>query len=94
MLRKAPKRSARDAYGWTYEHLQQLLGHSQVLTGLKEFLNRLNGGGATSGTITDLNILKVTPLLKGAKGKIRPITVGTTLERFAPSSILRSKKNA
>ena len=69
MLRKAPKRSARDAYGWTYEHLQQLLGHSQGLTGLKEFLNRLNGGGATSGTITDLNILKVTPLLKGTKGK-------------------------
>ena len=45
MLRKAPTRSARDAYGWTYEHLQQLLGHSQGLTGLKEFLNRLNGWG-------------------------------------------------
>ena len=92
MLRKVPKRSARDAYGWTYEHLQQLLGHSQGLTGLKEFLNCLNGGGAASGTITDLNILKVTPLLKGTKGKIRPITVGTTLKRFALSAILRSEK--
>ena len=68
MLRKVPKRSARDAYGWTYEHLQQLLGHSQGLTGLKEFLNHLNGGGAASGTITDLNILKVTPSFEGHQG--------------------------
>ena len=69
MLRRAPKRSARVAFGWTYEHLQQLLGHSQGRTALKDFFNLLNGEGAASGTVSDLNIRKVTPLCKGAKGK-------------------------
>ena len=26
-LRRAPKRTARDVFGWAYEHLQLLLGH-------------------------------------------------------------------
>ena len=29
MLRQVPKRAAMDAYGWTYEHLQLLLGHNR-----------------------------------------------------------------
>ena len=48
-----------------------------------------NSGGATSGIIADLNVYKVTPLLKGTKGKIRPITVGTTITQCAHSLDLR-----
>ena len=89
ILRAVPKISARDAYGWTYEHIQLTLGHSKALGALTDFTNLLNSGGATSGTIADLNMLKATPLLKGTKGKVRPIIVGTTITRFALSSILR-----
>ena len=60
LLRKVPKISARDAYGWTYEHLQQTLGHPPALGGLRDFILLLNSGGATSGTVVDLNILKAT----------------------------------
>ena len=40
-----------------------------------------------------MNTLKVTPLLKGSKGKIRPITVAGMLKRFALASLLRSDKS-
>ena len=83
MLRNVPKRSARDAYVRTYENVQQTLGLPPALGGLKDFINLLNSGGATSGTIVDLNILKVAPHVKGTKGKIRSVIVGTTIKRLA-----------
>ena len=33
------------------------------------------------------------PLLKGSKGKVRPITVGTTLKRIALTVILKAETN-
>ena len=93
MLRRVPKRAARDAYGWTYEHLQTLLGHSHGLEALTTFVVNLNRGSVTEGFLRDMNTLNVTPLLKGNKGNIRPITVAGMLQLFALSSMLRSDKH-
>ena len=40
-----------------------------------------------------MNLVKVTPLLKGSKGKVRPITVGTTLKRISRSATLKAETN-
>ena len=61
MLREVPNRSAGDAYGWTYEHVQQTLGHPQALGALKEFIYFVIGGGAIGGATADLNRLRATP---------------------------------
>ena len=37
--------------------------------------------------------MRVTPLRKGTKGKIRPITIGATIKRFSLSAILKAEKN-
>ena len=41
----------------------------------------------------DLNTVRVTPLRKGTKGKIRPITIGATIKRFGLSAILKADKS-
>ena len=93
LLRRAPKRAARDAYGWTYEHLHTMLGNCQGLEALTTFIGNVNRGSVIEGLLRDMNTLKVTPLLKGSNGHIRPITAAGLLKRFALSSLLRSDKN-
>ena len=68
-------------------------GHGQGLQALTRFISSVNKGCATEGLLRDMNTLKVTPLLKGNKGKIRPITVAGMLKRFALTSLMRSEKN-
>ena len=38
-------------------------------------------------------MVKATPLLKGPKGKVRPIIVGTTRKRLALSAVLKKETN-
>ena len=40
-----------------------------------------------------MNLVKVTPFLKGSKGKVRPITVGATLKRISLSATLKAETN-
>ena len=75
-------------YGWTYEHLQTLIGDKEAIKTLTGTLNHKLGNRICSETAKDLNTVRVTPLLKGTKGRIRPITVGTTLKRFALSAMI------
>ena len=79
-MRATPKRTAADIYGWNYEHLQILIGEKEATAAIGRFLNRLLGGRLLHDTLEDMSIVKVTPLLNGSKGKVRPITVGTTLK--------------
>jgi hypothetical protein len=37
--------------------------------------------------------VRVSPLRKGNKGKIRPITIGATIKRFGLSAILKTEQN-
>ena len=57
------------------------------------FLNHVLGGRTLADTLEDMSLVKVTPLLKGSKGKVRPITVGTTLKRISLSAILKAETN-
>jgi hypothetical protein len=40
-----------------------------------------------------MSMVKATPLLKGTKGRVRPITVGATLKRLALSAVLKKEPN-
>ena len=80
LIRTTPKRSGADVYGWTYEHLQTLIGDKEAIKTLSGTLNHILGNRISSETARDLNTARVTPLLKGSKGKIRPLTVGATLK--------------
>jgi hypothetical protein len=82
-----------DIYGWTYEHLQTLIGDKEAIKTLTRTLNHILGNRITSETAKDLNTIRVAPLLKGTKGKIRPITVGATLKRFALSTMIKCEKH-
>ena len=57
------------------------------------FLNHVLGGRILHDTLEEMNLVKVTPLLKGSKGKVRPITVGTTLKRISLSATLKAETN-
>ena len=80
-------------YGWTYEHLQTLIGDKDAIKTLTGTLNHILGNRITSETAKDLSTVRVTPLLKGTKGKIRPITVGNTLNRFALSAMIKCEEH-
>ena len=79
-LRATPKRTAADIYGWNYEHLQALIGEKEATEVDGRFRNHLLGGRLLHETLEGMSIVKVAPLLKGPKGKVRPITVGAILE--------------
>ena len=68
------------------------MGDKEAIKALTETLNHILGNRITRETARDLNTVRVTPLLKGTKGKIRPITVGNTLKRFALSAMTKSEK--
>jgi hypothetical protein len=53
----------------------------------------MQGGRLHLETMKDLNTVRVTPLRKGTKGKIRPITIGATIRRFGLSAILKVEKS-
>jgi hypothetical protein len=93
LIRTTPKKSGADVYGWTYEHLQTLIGDKDAIKTLTGTLNHILGSRITSETAKDLNTVRVTPLLKGTRGNIRPITVGTTLKRFALSTMIKCEKH-
>ena len=88
LIRTTPKKSGADVYGWTYEHLQTLIGDKDAIKTLTGTLHHILGNRIASEAAKDLNTVRVTPLLKGTKGKIRPITVGATLTRFALSAMI------
>ena len=93
IARGTPKKTAADAIGWTYEHIQALLGDEEASAAFATFINHMQGGRLHPETMLDLNTVRVTPLRKGTKGKIRPITIGATLKRFGLSAILKTEKN-
>ena len=93
ILRATPTRTAADMYGWTYEHLQILVGEREASEAMGRFLNHILGGRAQGDTLEDMSLVKVTPLLQGSKGKVRPITVGATLKRISLSAILKTENN-
>ena len=93
ILRATPKRTAADIYGWTYEHLQISIGEEEATEAMGRFLNHVLGGRILQGTLEGMSLVKVTPLLKGPTGKVRPITVGTTLTRISLSATLTAKTN-
>ena len=80
-FRATPRRSGADAYGWTYEHLQALIGDEVATDAMCTFLNHTLGGRISEETIKDMKMVKATPLLKESEGKVRPTTVGSTLHK-------------
>jgi hypothetical protein len=69
-VRATPKRKAADIYGWSYEHLQALIGEKEATEATGRFLKHVLGGRILQGTLEEMNLVKVTPLLKGSKGKV------------------------
>jgi hypothetical protein len=59
--RSTPKKSAADAYGWTYERIQALLGDAEATGALNGFLNQMQGGRLHRETMKELNVVRVTP---------------------------------
>ena len=92
-LKATPRRTAADIYGWNYEHLQTLIGGKEATEAMGRFLNHILGGRLIQETQEDMTMVKVTPLLKGTTGKVRPITVGATLKRRGLSAVLRNETN-
>ena len=68
LFRATSSRSGADAYGWTYEHLQALIGDEAATDAMCTFLNHMLGGRLADETLKDMSVVKVTPLLKGSKG--------------------------
>ena len=91
IFRAAPERSGADAYGWTHEHLQALIGDEAATDAMCTVLSHMLGGRLADETLEDMSLVKVTPLLKGSKGKVRPITVGSTLIRIGLSAMLKAE---
>ena len=89
ILRATPKRTAADIYGRTYEHLRALVGEKEATEAMGRFLNHGLGGRILQDTLEEMNLVKVAPLLKGSKGTVRPITVGTTLKRISRLATLK-----
>ena len=67
LIRTTPKKSGADVYGWTYEHLQTLIGDKDAIKTLTGTLNHILGNRITSETAKDLNTVRVPPLLKRDK---------------------------
>ena len=44
IFRTTPKRTAADIYGWTYEHLQILIGEKEATEAMGRFLSHVLGG--------------------------------------------------
>ena len=61
-LRATPKRTAADIYGWTYEHLQVLIGGKEATEAIDRFLNHTLGARILQSTLEDMNLVKATPL--------------------------------
>jgi hypothetical protein len=50
LIRTTPKKSGADVYGWTYEHLQTLIGDKDAIKTLTGTLNHILGNRITSET--------------------------------------------
>ena len=48
ILRTTPKRAGADVYGWTYEHLQTLIGDKEAIKALTGTLNHILGAALTA----------------------------------------------
>ena len=59
--RSTAKKSAADAYGWTYEHTQALLGDAEATGALNGFLNHMQGGRLHGETMKELNVVREPP---------------------------------
>ena len=59
--RGTPKKSAADAFGWTYEHIQALLGDAEATGAFNRFLNHMQGGRLHRETMNEFNVVRATP---------------------------------
>ena len=59
-------------YGWTYEHLQILIGEREATEAMGRFFNHILGGRAQGDTFDDMNLVKVTPSSKDPKARSDP----------------------
>ena len=71
-LRATPRRTAADIYGWSYEHLQILIGEREATEAMGRFLTRILGGRLRQETLEDMNMVKVTPSSKAQKARLDP----------------------
>ena len=55
-VRGTPKRSGLDAYGWTYERLQALVGDQVATDAMCTFLNHMLGGRITEDSVGDMSV--------------------------------------
>ena len=49
------------------------------------------GSRLTEGPVEDMSLVKVTLLITGAEGKVRPNTVGSTHRGFGRSAVLKAE---
>jgi hypothetical protein len=78
--RSTPKKSAADAYGWTYEHIQALRGDAEATGALSGFLNHMQGGRLYKENMKELNVVRVNPYGKERTGRSTRAPLGLLLK--------------
>jgi len=79
IARGTPKKAADDAFGWTYEHIQALLGDEEASTALTTFINHMQGGRLNLETMLDLSTIGLPLSVKVRKGRSAPSPLGPRL---------------
>ena len=90
-LFRTPKGGGKDALGWCYEHLTPIRNNKQMLEDFTAFINDFLTGSLALETVWALTHQVVTPLVKGTKGKLRPLACAATFRRTAYGVLTRSR---
>ena len=90
-IQELTRGSAFDLNGWCTEHIQLLLASATALTAFEGFIQMLRTSRLTAEAYDNMVIAKPTPLIKGTKGKLRPIACGNQFRKVAMSALCKQK---
>ena len=90
-MQELSRGTAFDLNGWCAEHLHLMLGSTPAMTAFEEYIQFLRMSKLTALSYDIMVIAKPTPLIKGTKGKLRPIAGGNQFRKITMSALCKGQ---